>query len=68
MPYLRTLLYRLDVEDGKERLLARLCRAVASGEDERPLFSNRLAELEADGIILESPEAEEVEAEAEEEA
>lgn len=51
MPYLRTLMYRLDGEDHHERLLARLCRHVSAG-GKRPLFEERLAELKADGVEI----------------
>ncbi len=51
MPYLRTLLHRLDVEERHERLLARLCRKV-SAKGKRPMFAKKLAELEARGVRL----------------
>ncbi len=51
MPYLRTLLYRLDADERQERLLARLCRHVAKHKN-RPLFAKKLAELEARGVTL----------------
>lgn len=51
MPYLRTLFHRLDAEDTHPRLLARLCRKVG-GKGNRPMFSDKLAELEAAGVTL----------------
>ncbi len=51
MPYLRTLLHRLEAEGRHDRLLARLCRHV--GQDgKRPVFTKKLAELEERGIRL----------------
>ena len=49
LPYLRTLMYRLDGEERHQRLLARLCRHVAA-HGNRPLFAKKLAELEAQGV------------------
>lgn len=51
MPYLRTLLFRLDIEERHERLLARLCRKIGAG-GRRPMFSQKLEELEARGVQL----------------
>ncbi len=45
LPYLRTLFMQLD-EDGREGLLARLCRFVLR-DTNRPLFAKRLARIEA---------------------
>jgi hypothetical protein len=51
LPYLRTLLRRLDNQDHHERLLARLCRKVGAN-GKRPLFDKKLKELEAKGVTL----------------
>ncbi len=51
MPYLRTLLYRLDGDEDHQRLLARLCRKV-SEQGNRPLFDDKLEELRAEGVTL----------------
>ena len=51
MPYLRTLFYYLDAEERHQRLLGWLCRRV-DAEGNRPLFANKLAELEAAGVKL----------------
>lgn len=51
MPYLRTLLYRLEAEGRHDRMLLRLCRRVAA-HGNRPLFAKKLAELEARGVTL----------------
>ncbi|MCF2872172.1 hypothetical protein L0664_13935 [Octadecabacter sp. G9-8] len=51
LPYLRTLMHRLDAHDDHDRLLARLCRHVSDG-GKRPLFAKKLAELEARGVSL----------------
>jgi hypothetical protein len=49
LPYLRTLMHRLDVQEEHEYLLARLCRHVVRG-GKRPLFSMKLAELKDRGV------------------
>lgn len=50
MPYLRTLMHRLEAED-HDLLLARLCRHV--GQDgKRPMFTKKLVELQARGVML----------------
>ncbi|MGJ8625100.1 MAG: hypothetical protein ACSHW1_20340 [Yoonia sp.] len=51
MPYLRTLLLRLEIEDRHERLMARLCRKVGA-DGRRPMFSQKYDELKAKGINL----------------
>ncbi len=51
MPYLRTLFYRIEAEDRHPRLMARLCRKVGQS-GKRPLFDEKLAELEAAGIKI----------------
>ena len=51
MPYLRTLLQRLDVNERHERLLARFCRKVLVGGRRRK-FIKKLAELEARGVTI----------------
>lgn len=51
MPYLRTLLVRLDTDEHHQRLLARLCRQVTKRHN-RPMFAKKLAELEARGVSL----------------
>jgi hypothetical protein len=51
LPYLRTLLRRLDNQDHHKRLLARLCRKVGAN-GKRPLFDKKLKELEAKGVAL----------------
>jgi hypothetical protein len=51
LPYLRTLFRRLNGQDRHERLLARLCRNVGAN-GKRPMFYNKLKELEAKGITL----------------
>lgn len=51
LPYLRTLMHRLDAQDDHDRLLARLCRHVSEG-GKRPLFAKKLAELESRGVSL----------------
>ena len=50
-PYLRTLMHRLDADERHERLLLRLCRHVAA-TGKRPVFSKKLAELEARGVSV----------------
>lgn len=49
LKYLRTLFSKLDDAGTHPRLLARLCRTVSEQAD-RPLFAEKLAELEAKGI------------------
>lgn len=49
MPYLRTLMHRLEAEGRHDLLLARLCRHVGQN-GKRPMFSKKLAELEARGV------------------
>lgn len=51
LPYLRTLMYRLDADENHQKLLARLCRKVGAN-GKRPLFWDRLTELEAEGVTL----------------
>jgi hypothetical protein len=51
LPYLRTLMHRLDAQGHHEHLLARLCRHVSDG-GKRLLFAKKLAELESRGISL----------------
>lgn len=48
LPYLRTMLHRLELKD-HPRLLARLCRKVAT-RGNKPLFEAKLKELEAQGV------------------
>lgn len=50
LPYLRTLMHRLEA-DGHDLLLARLCKH-ASAHNGRPIFAKKLIELEARGITL----------------
>ncbi|PWG16588.1 hypothetical protein [Salibaculum griseiflavum] len=47
LPYLRTLFHMLE-EDGRDRLLAKLCRFVLR-DTNRPLFAKKLAQIEARG-------------------
>jgi len=49
VPYLRTLMARLDSEDRHPQLLAQLCRTVGKTGN-RPVFRKKLAELEARGV------------------
>lgn len=49
MPYLRTLLHRMDGEERHERMFARFCQAVSAG-GKRPMFANKLKELENRGV------------------
>ncbi|MCF2903480.1 hypothetical protein L0666_00630 [Octadecabacter sp. CECT 8868] len=51
MPYLRTLLHRAEAEEGHERMLARYCRQISASGD-RPLFAEKLAQLEASGVCI----------------
>lgn len=52
VPYLRSLKYRVEASENHDRLLARLCRHVSSGDEHRPVFAKKLAELEAMGVSL----------------
>ncbi|WP_296417301.1 hypothetical protein [Pseudooctadecabacter sp.] len=49
LKYVRTLFGKLDEDGTHPRLLARLCRAMVEDAN-RPLFAQKLAELEAQGI------------------
>jgi len=51
MPYLRTLMHRLEASDGHDRILARFCRQIAE-QGNRPLFAKKLAELEGRGVQI----------------
>jgi hypothetical protein len=51
MPYLRTLMHRLEASDGHDRILARFCRQVAQMGN-RPLFAKKLAELKGRGVEI----------------
>lgn len=51
LPYLRTLMARLDASEEHPVLLARLCRAVSNAGN-RPRFANRLEQLMDDGVVL----------------
>jgi len=51
LPYLRTLFFRLEQNERHPRLLARLCRQI-EGNGRRPMFADKLAELEAQGVKL----------------
>ncbi len=50
-PYLRTIMHRLDADEEHERLLMRLCRHM-DAVGGRPVFSKKLAELEARGVSI----------------
>lgn len=50
LPYLRTLMVRLDADERHQTLLARLCRKVTQTSN-RPLFAKKLAELAERGIV-----------------
>ena len=51
MPYLRTLMHRLEASEGHDRTLARFCRQVANMGN-RPLFAKKLVELEERGVQI----------------
>lgn len=51
LPYLRTLMFRVEREERHDRLLARLCRHVGATGN-HPMFQDKLAELEARGVAL----------------
>jgi len=51
LPFLRTLMHRVEGTERHDRLLARLCRHVGA-DGKRPLFQEKFAALEAKGVTL----------------
>ncbi|PVA08004.1 hypothetical protein [Thalassorhabdomicrobium marinisediminis] len=51
LPYLRTLLHRLELTDDHDRMFARFCRQI-SAKGNRPLFARKLNELEGAGVKI----------------
>lgn len=49
IPYLRTLMHRIEASEDHDRLLARFCRQIAD-RGNRPLFAKKLAELKGRGV------------------